>query len=64
MFRQEKNGLAEVYQRYRTSQDEEPLGEEAVLGAFPDLAWQDLDAEFNRWVLSRSPDVVARKAGI
>ncbi len=64
LFLQQEEVLAEVYQRYRTSHDEDPRGEKAVLRAFPGFAWQDLDAEFNGRVMSASEDVVARRAGI
>jgi hypothetical protein len=53
LFLQRRNVLAEVYRRYRTSHDEDPRGETAILLAFPGLDWQDLDAEFSRWVLQQ-----------
>lgn len=52
LFLQQKNVLAEVYRRYRASHDEDLRGEKTVLLAFPGHSWQDLDAEFSRWVMS------------
>jgi len=62
LFLQHKNVLTDVYRRYCVHHAQDPQGEDAVLRAFPGLEWEDLDAEFNRWVTSLSKDAVPRKA--
>ncbi len=51
LYMQEQGVLGECYRKARTGHDEDPSGSEAVGLVFADRTWDELDADFRRWVM-------------
>jgi hypothetical protein len=52
LFLQRQGILPEFYQQFRQNQQADPRGAKTVLGLFPGKSWDDVDREFQAWVLT------------
>jgi hypothetical protein len=50
LYMQQQGVLDEFYGRLRSTQRSDPLGERAVAAVFPDRTWDELEADFRRFV--------------
>ena len=50
LYMQEQGVLEEYFQKFRDNQQHDPLGYKTVAQVFPERSWDELDADFLRWV--------------
>jgi hypothetical protein len=51
LFMQQRGVLTRFYRRFRERWEWDPQGTDAVLAMFPGANWEQLDREFQQWVL-------------
>jgi hypothetical protein len=52
LFMQERGVLADFYRRFRAAHEHDSEGKATLLGVFPGYSWEQLDREFQQWVLT------------
>lgn len=56
MYMQRQGVLADFYHAFRNNRDRDPRGARTALGMFPGKTWQQLDQDFQAWVLTLNRD--------